>query len=30
MAPNDEKKIYTGIGLDFETGGLDRKRQTPV
>lgn len=23
MAPNDEKKIYTGIGLDFETGGLD-------
>ena len=23
MAPKTEQKIYTGIGLDFETGGLD-------
>ena len=23
MAPKTEQKIYVGIGLDFETGGLD-------
>ena len=23
MAPQTEQKIYVGIGLDFETGGLD-------
>ena len=23
MAPKAEQKIYVGIGLDFETGGLD-------
>lgn len=25
-APAVEKKIYTGVGLDFETGGLDPVR----
>lgn len=23
MAPKTEQKVYVGIGLDFETGGLD-------